>query len=198
MINRKSDIVPVSRTIIKISIWPLVAILDFDVWARQNSPYISDNFINVYLYFQSFPDTKTPQAVVILNHKKQSPHYHIKCIPRQLMAWYRNENPWHQQIWASYQIRKIAGCACAGNAGNVFLRHRLQRKPLVSEPDMHHGSCVTPVPWCMSGSLTRGCGENVPGIPGACANLKCTYLARGPLYWFNSPRIVRPQHQLGE
>ena len=22
--------------------------------------------------------------------------------------------------WASCQIRKIAGCACAGNAGNVF------------------------------------------------------------------------------
>ena len=22
--------------------------------------------------------------------------------------------------WTSYQIRKIAGCACAGNAGNVF------------------------------------------------------------------------------
>ena len=22
--------------------------------------------------------------------------------------------------WASYQIRKIAGCTCAGNAGNVF------------------------------------------------------------------------------
>ena len=21
------------------------------------------------------------------------------------------------------------------------------------------------VPWCISGSLTRGCGENVPGIP---------------------------------
>ena len=23
--------------------------------------------------------------------------------------------------WASYQIRNIAGCTCAGNAGNVFL-----------------------------------------------------------------------------
>ena len=23
-------------------------------------------------------------------------------------------------LWASYQIRKIAGCVCAGNAGNVF------------------------------------------------------------------------------
>ena len=71
--------------------------------------------------------------------------------------------------WVSYQIRKIAGCACAGNAGNVFPRHRFQRKPLVSDPGMHHGTCVTHVPWCMSGSLTCGDGENVPGIPGACA-----------------------------
>ena len=71
--------------------------------------------------------------------------------------------------WASYQIRKIAGCACAGNAGNVFPRRRFQRKPLVSDPGMHHGTCVTHVPWCMSGSRTRGGGENVPGIPGACA-----------------------------
>ena len=34
---------------------------------------------------------------------------------------------------------------------------------------MHHGTCLTHVPWCMSGSLTCGDGENVPGIPGACA-----------------------------
>ena len=72
-------------------------------------------------------------------------------------------------VWASYQIRKIAGCACAGNAGNVFPRRRFQRKLLVSDPGMHHGTCVTHVPWCMSGSLTCGDGENVPGIPGACA-----------------------------
>ena len=71
--------------------------------------------------------------------------------------------------WASYQIRKIAGCACAGNAGNVFPRRRLQGKMLVSDPGMHHGTCVTHVPWCMSGSLTCGGRENVPGIPGACA-----------------------------
>ena len=71
--------------------------------------------------------------------------------------------------WASYQIRKIAGCACAGNVGIVFPHPRFQRKPLVSDPDMHHGTCVTHVPWCMSGSLTCGDGENVPGTPGACA-----------------------------
>ena len=72
-------------------------------------------------------------------------------------------------LWASYQIRKIASCACAGNAGNVFPRRRFQRKPLVSDPGMHHGTCVTHVPWCMSGSLTCGDGEYIPGNPGACA-----------------------------
>ena len=61
-----------------------------------------------------------------------------------------------------------------------FPRHRLQRKPLVSDPCMHHGTCVTHVPWCMSGILTPGGGENVPGIPGACTTRNFTYLARGP------------------
>ena len=34
---------------------------------------------------------------------------------------------------------------------------------------MHHGTCVTHLPSCMSGSLTCGGGENFPEIPGACA-----------------------------
>ena len=67
--------------------------------------------------------------------------------------------------WGSYQIRILAGCASAGNAGNVFPTTDLKRKPLVSDPDMHHGTCVTHVPWCMSGSLTRSDGENVPAFP---------------------------------
>ena len=79
--------------------------------------------------------------------------------------------------WASYQIRKIEGCR---ECRERFPRHRLQRKPLVSDPDIHHGTCVTHVSWCMSGSLTRGGGENVPGIPGACATRSFTHLARGP------------------
>ena len=28
--------------------------------------------------------------------------------------------------------------------------------PRVSDPDMHHGKCLTHVPWCMPGSLTNG------------------------------------------
>ena len=86
--------------------------------------------------------------------------------------------------WASYQIRKIVGCACAGNVGNFF-RHRFQRKPPVSDLGMHHGTCVTHEPWCMSGSLTRSDGEYLLGIPGACAIRNFTYLARGP--WTHFP-----------
>ena len=63
-----------------------------------------------------------------------------------------------------------------------FPRHRLQRKQLISDPGMHHGTCVTHVPWCLSGSLTRGGRENVPGIPGACATRNFTYLVRGALF----------------
>ena len=99
-------------------------------------------------------------------------------------------NPWCDQnfmyntiekvLCASYQIRKIAGCACLGDAGNVFPSCRFQGKLLVSDPGMHHDRYVTQVPWCMSGSLTCGDGENVPGIPGACAPAIFSYLASGP------------------
>ena len=50
-----------------------------------------------------------------------------------------------------------------------FPRHRLQRKPLVSDPGM-------------SGSLTGGGGENVPSFPSACATCDFTYLAWIPCY----------------
>ena len=50
-----------------------------------------------------------------------------------------------------------------------FPRHQLLRKPPVSDPSMHHGTCVTHVPWCMSGSLIRS---------GTACNFM--YLTRGP------------------
>ena len=63
-----------------------------------------------------------------------------------------------------------------------FPRHRLQMKPLGSDPGMYHGTCVTHVSWCMPGLLPDGGGENVPGIPGACAARTFTYLTRDPWY----------------
>ena len=67
---------------------------------------------------------------------------------------------------------------------------------------MHHGTCITHVPWFMSGSLTRGGGENVPGIPGACATHNFAYLVRGPctgnpwLSWSRKPQINQRVSQM--
>ena len=66
--------------------------------------------------------------------------------------------------------------------------------PQVSNPDLHHGTCVTQVPWCMPGSLTRdfevGGGGKVPGIPGACVTRNFTYLVRGSWAAFPAPGDV--------
>ena len=53
-------------------------------------------------------------------------------------------------LWASFQIRKIAGAHAPGMPGTF------PPSPQVSDPDMHHGTCVTHVPWCMPGLLTSG------------------------------------------
>ena len=63
--------------------------------------------------------------------------------------------------------------------------------PGVSDPDMHHGTCVTHVPWCMPGSLTSSFlwsgGENAPSTLGACATRNFRYLVRGP--WCSLPSV---------
>ena len=44
----------------------------------------------------------------------------------------------------------MEGCACTGHAGTF------SPPPRVSHPDMHRGTCVTHVPWCLLGLLTSG------------------------------------------
>ena len=71
-----------------------------------------------------------------------------------------------------------------------FPCHRLQRKQLVSEFSMHHGTCVRHVPWCMSGSPTCGGVENVPGTPSVCATRHFKYLVRCPCFITYAPHQV--------
>ena len=68
----------------------------------------------------------------------------LKCRPCNTMA------PWMMSSWASCQIGKIAGAHAPVMPGTF------SPPPRVSDPDMHHGTCVTHVPWCMPGSLTSG------------------------------------------
>ena len=99
--------------------------------------------------------------------------------------------------WASCQIRNIDGLRMRRECRERFPRHRG-----VSDPDMHHGTCVMHVPWCMPRSLTSGflwsrCRVNIPGIPGACATRGFTHLARSPLgnhYWID-PTLMTQSSQ---
>ena len=76
-----------------------------------------------------------------------------------------------------------------------FPHHRLQWKLLVSDPGMHHGTCVTHVPRCMSESQTRGGGESVPSIPSACTVRNFAYLVRA-LHCSTMPCLpASPDHQ---
>ena len=83
--------------------------------------------------------------------------------------------------WASYHVQ-LRVVHMRRECRERFTCHRLHRKPLFSDPGMHHDTCVSHAPWSMSGSLTRDGGENVPGIPGACTTRNFTYLARSP-WW---------------
>ena len=134
-------------------------------WRTLRSPMPQDSVIEVSYW--THPAISWPR-------KQSSVLWYIFTLNLSvavLTCWNWNV-PGELSQWASYQIRQIVSCAGAGNAGNAFPRRRLQRKLVISDPCMHHGTCVTHVPWCMSGSLTHDGGENVPGIPGASAILR--------------------------
>ena len=52
--------------------------------------------------------------------------------------------------WASFQMWKLQVAHEPGMPGTF------SPPPRLSDPDMHHGTCVMHVPWCIPGSLTSG------------------------------------------
>ena len=105
-------------------------------------------------------------VVVILSTPNNS--YDIQCraviTPSIISKDSHNRDP-IARPWASCQIRKIEGAHAPGMPGTF------SPSPHVSDPDMHHGTCVTHVPWCMPGSLTSGFiwnwrrGKTFPAFP---------------------------------
>ena len=95
-----------------------------------------------------------------------------------MTSWY-----WNALSMGLLPDTQICGCACAGNAGNVFpvtagkrSRHA-SRHVRHARAVMHVGIANQRFP------LKSAAGENVPGIPGACATCNFPYLVRGPLLY---------------
>ena len=60
--------------------------------------------------------------------------------------------------WASYQIRKIAGCACTGNAGNVSPATNFKGNRLLAIP-----ACITARLWR---TCRDACRDSLPAVTG--------------------------------
>ena len=76
-------------------------------------------------------------------------HTHVQQQILANMCWVQHKRlivtqQWghNRTEWASYQIRKIAGAHAPEMLGTF------SPPPQVSDRDMHHGTCVTHVPWC--------------------------------------------------
>ena len=85
-----------------------------------------------------------PSEKAAFHYARYYCHYGNPCVHG------KNACSLHRYPWTSCQIRKIAGAHARGMPGTF------SPSPQVSDPDMHHGTCVTHVPWCMPGSLTYG------------------------------------------
>ena len=109
----------------------------------------------------------------------------LLAMPWLLLHWVL-ASPGHQQPWTSCQILNIACCACTGNIGYVFPADTGERSRRTSRD-----ACLDR--W-LAVSFEIGGGENVPGIPGACATRNFTY-ARGPWhYWLIWHYLIRVKY----
>ena len=91
----------------------------------------------------------------------------VAMLPRYLPIWERLGNSkllfsYHGPLTRYVNLRVVHAPEMPGTFSPP---HRLQRKPLVTDPGMHHGTCVTHALWSMSGSLTRGGGKLFPEFP---------------------------------
>ena len=141
---------------------------------RENHYVIRMTYAPVLSHPDEITNFKFPQLAVVLRGVRKIRHqqWSTICI-RVVMPLTR-----HAKLWVAH---------APGMPGTFFPPPI--SKETVSDPDMHHGTCATHVPRCMLGSLTHGGGENIPGIPGACAARSYAYLVGGPIVGVWSPSV---------
>ena len=105
-------------------------------WWEHSQKGVKDRRTNIQTDRQTDGMNAWSQLKIILTCRRVScVSMHIGISGLRTVAWHLLHNAefcpgFHNgDPWASYQIRKIAGCACAGNAGNVFSRHRVLAIP---------------------------------------------------------------------
>ena len=94
-----------------------------------------------------------------INYQKMLDLYHLQHLKRYfLKAFYgsRKANRCINFICPTLRNGPLTRCVELRVAHAPEFPGTFPPPPRVSDPDMHHGTYVTHVPWCMSGSLTSG------------------------------------------
>ena len=87
---------------------------------------------------------------------------------------------WYKSFGKQHVVPVACGYVKLWVAHAPVMPRTFSRQPQISDPDMHHGTCATHVPWCMPELLTSGFLWSRENVPGACAMCNFTYLVRGP------------------
>ena len=142
---------------------PESVLIEIIAWGRTGNKPLPEEMMTKFSDIGVIRHQCVKLAVKIISHYKHSltgRHNKTLCYSRDMPTMSLVVQP-----WASCQIRKIVGAHAPGMPGTF------SPSPQVSDPDMHHGTCVTHVPWCMPGSLTssflwnRRRGKTFPAFP---------------------------------
>ena len=85
--------------------------------------------------------------------------YFIKVLPTKFAAWPRSTSVAKQcdrWLWTNQRHGPLARYAKLLVAHAPGMPGTFSPPPQFSYPDMHHGTCVTHMPWCIPGALTSG------------------------------------------
>ena len=104
----------------------------------------------------------------------------VRTYPMLLISRERKE-PGYQFPWSSYQIRDIAGCAYAGNVGNIF-----PATDFKENRQLEIAACITAL-----ARIANLWWRGKRARHSACATRNSTYLVRGLWYCFRLLGIIR-------
>ena len=146
---------------------------------------VSISRLNLWKYEGSVLYNESVLANHIFTNVAVVTSYTIKIwfsISKKVSAHWGPMMPVYVSQWASCQIREIAGAHAPGIPGTF------SPPPRVSNPDMHHGTCVTHVPWCKPGSLTRVSFE----LGGGGKRSRHSRRMRNPQFYVSGKRPISP------
>ena len=175
-----------------------------EVWGArsvsQNTLTICANFCfrkrGIYFLIPSFLNTERAETVEFFSCGRKWPIYWKYFILWLLVACGSNA----QSISSHGPLARYIKLQVAHAPG---MSGMFSQPPLVSDPEMHHDTCVAHVPWRISGSLNSGFHwSRWRGKPSRNSwrmrNPQINLSGKSPWCWLIFPGIFRCQHQKGQ